>query len=208
MFAYRHDILKALIADGVKLVVLGPEESLSDLPEFKRKTAKNLDHTARFMDYSPELKLMVVAQENVLGDLNDPYTSECQVIRVFAKAIYYVTGTRPIDPDWENRGRNVQQYELRVRRMDIRFDKKLKEIYESAVSKDLWKGTPAVHNHVEYWAMGVLAYFDATGPIAPPNDADHPITTREMLKEYDPGLFALVEETMANKGKVDWRYGD
>ena len=26
MFAYRHDILKALIADGVKLVVLGPHE--------------------------------------------------------------------------------------------------------------------------------------------------------------------------------------
>jgi len=35
MFAYRHDILKALIADGVKLVVLGQNEMLSDLPELK-----------------------------------------------------------------------------------------------------------------------------------------------------------------------------
>ena len=35
MFAYRHDILKALIADGVKLVVLGPDESIADLPEYK-----------------------------------------------------------------------------------------------------------------------------------------------------------------------------
>ena len=34
MFAYRHDILKALIADGVKLVVLGPQERISDLPEY------------------------------------------------------------------------------------------------------------------------------------------------------------------------------
>ena len=34
MFAYRHDILKALINDGVKLVVLGPDESLADLPEY------------------------------------------------------------------------------------------------------------------------------------------------------------------------------
>ena len=34
MFAYRHDILKALIADGVKLVVLGRGERLADLPEF------------------------------------------------------------------------------------------------------------------------------------------------------------------------------
>src|SRR5262249_46640736 len=35
LFAYRHDILKALIADGARLVVLGRTERLSDLPEFK-----------------------------------------------------------------------------------------------------------------------------------------------------------------------------
>ena len=34
MFAYRHDILKALIADGVKLVVLGRKERIADLPEY------------------------------------------------------------------------------------------------------------------------------------------------------------------------------
>ena len=206
MFAYRHDILKALIANGVKLVVLGPEESLSDLPEYKQMTGENLDHTARFLDYSPELKLLVVAQENVLADPDSSCATESQVIRVFAKALYHVTGIRPVDPNWENRRRNVQQYELRVRRMDIRFDEKLKELYDSAMSRGLWKGTPAVHNRVEYWAEGVLAYFDAAGGSAPPNDADHSIATRETLKEYDPDLFALVEETMAYKGKVDWRY--
>jgi len=206
MFAYRHDILKALIADGIKLVVLGPEESLSDLPEYKRTAGDNLDHTARFLDYSPEVKLLVVDQENVLGDPDGPYVTECQVIRVFAKALYHVTGTRPVDPNWESRRWNVQQYELRVRRLDIRFDEKLKELYDSAMSKGLWKGTPAVHNRVEYWAEGVLDYFDAAGAGAPPNDADHSIATRETLKEYDPDLFALVEETMAYKGKVDWRY--
>ncbi len=206
MFAYRHDILKALIADGIKLVVLGPEESLSDLPEYKQATGKNLDHTARFLDYSPDLKLLVVAQENVLADPDGPDDTESQVIRVFAKALYHVTGTRSVDPNWENRRRNIQQYELRVRRMDVQFDEKLKELYDSAMSKGLWKGTPAVHNRVEYWAEGMLAYFDATGGNAPPNDADHSIDTRETLKEYDPDLFALVEETMAYKGKVDWRY--
>src|SRR5262249_39071941 len=35
MFAYRHDILKALIADGARLVVLGRHERLSGLPEFQ-----------------------------------------------------------------------------------------------------------------------------------------------------------------------------
>ena len=203
MFAYRHDILKAFIADGVKLVVLGSDESLSDLPEYKNMTGENIDHTARFLDYSPEVKLLVVDQENVL---DGPYATGCQVIRVFSRALYYLTGTRPVDPNWESRGRNVQQYELRVRRMDIRFDEKLKELYDSAMSRDLWKGTAAIHNRVEYWAEGVLAYFDAAGAVAAPNDADHPIATRETLKQYDPGLFALVEEIMAYKGKVDWRY--
>jgi len=206
MFAYRHDILKALIADGVKLVVLGPNEKLSDLPEWEEMAAEGADHTARFLDYSPRTKLLVVARENVLSNLSDPYATECQVIRVFARALYHVTAKRPVDPNWDNRGRDVQQYELRVQRMDIRFDNKLEELYDSAMSKGLWKGTAAVHDRVEYWTQGVLAYFDAVGQGTAPNDADHPITTRESLRKYDPGLFRLVEEAMAYKGKVDWRY--
>ena len=206
MFAYRHDILKALMADGVKLVVLGPRESLADLPEIKKIADANIDHTARFLDYSPKVKLLVVSQENVLGSIEDSYDTECQVIRVFARALYHVTAMRPVDPDWENRGRNVQQYELRVQRMDMRFDDKLNKLYDSALSKGLWKGTAAVHDRVEYWTAGVLAYFDAAGQGVPPNDAAHPITTREKLAEYDPELFALVHETMAYNGKVDWRY--
>ncbi len=206
MFAYRHDVLKALIADGIKLAVLGPHERISDLPECKNADAKNLDHTARFLDYSPQVKLVVVGQENVLADPKDPYATGCQVIRVFAKAIYHVTGTRPVDPNWDKRRRDVQQYEMRVQRLDVRFDEKLKELHAKALNADKWKGTPAIHDRVEYWAEGVLAYFDAAGDGMTPTDADHPITTREVLKTYDPDLFALVDETMAYKGKVDWRY--
>jgi len=206
MFAYRHDILKALMADGVKLVVLGPQEKLSDLPEWKKADVKDLDHTARFLDYTPQIKLLVAGQENVLADRRDPYATGSQVIRVFAKALYAVTGTRPVDPNWDKRGRAVQQYELRVQRMDIRFDQKLKELHARALEAGKWKGTPAIQNRVEYWAEGVLAYFDAAGTGMTPTDAEHPITTREALKQYDPGLFALVDETMAYNGKVDWRY--
>lgn len=205
MFAYRHDILKALIADGVKLVVLGPGEKLSDLPECRNVPPEQLDHTARFLDYSPEIELLVVDQDNVLADPADPYAAGCQVIRVFAKALYHVTAARPVDPNWDNRGRDVQQYELRVQRLDIRFGQRLKELYDRVMNEGLWKGTAAVHDPVEYWAEGVLAYFDAAGTGTPPNDADHPISTREALREYDPGLFTLVNETMAYHGKVDWR---
>src|ERR1051326_8476447 len=131
MFAYRHDILKALIADGVKLVVLGPQEKLADLPELKgMRESKSFDGLSRTLDYAPETRLLVVGEENVLANPKDPNAGGNLVIGLFAKALFHVTGTRPVDPNWEKRGREVQQYELRVQRLDVRFDEKLKELYE------------------------------------------------------------------------------
>src|SRR6185436_15441196 len=57
MFAYRHDILKALIQDGVKLVVLGKNEHLFDLRETR---GRDIDKLARFLEYTRDLKLIAV----------------------------------------------------------------------------------------------------------------------------------------------------
>src|SRR5438876_108176 len=120
MFAYRHDILKALLGDGVKLVVLGRNESIAELPEYKKLTNKsNIDHTLRYLTYNPETKLLVVPQENVLANPRDRYVGDNQVIRVFADALYKVAGMRPVISDY----RGNQQYELRVKRLDVKFDK-------------------------------------------------------------------------------------
>jgi alpha-glucosidase len=201
MFAYRHDILKALMADGVKLVVLGRGEKLSDLPEYKTfQDVKGFDALLRTLDYSPDTKLLVVGEENMLANPRDPNVGDNQVIRALARALAQVCGNRPVDPNWDKRGRDVQQYELRVKRLDARFDEKLKELFDQATSGGKWKGSAAIHDRAAYWTAGVLAYFDA------PGDAAHPITTREALKEYDPGLHAFVNETMAYDGHVDWRF--
>ena len=96
----------------------------------------------RYLDYTPSLKLMVVPEENVLGLPKEPFAGKCMVVSVFAKALYQVTGLRPVDPDFERR-RDKQQYELRVKRLDIEFDQRLGKIYEAALGKGLWKGTPA-----------------------------------------------------------------
>src|SRR5262249_24774449 len=101
---------------------------------------------------------------------------------------------------------DVQQYELRVKRLDVQFDERLKQLHEAATSKDLWKGTPVANDRVEYWAVGVLAYFDTLGKGAAPNEVSHPVNTRERLRDYDPDLYALVNETMAYEGHVDWRF--
>ena len=93
-----------------------------------------------------------------------------------------------------------------MKRLDIRFDEKLTELFVKATNAGRWKGTAAINDRVAYWTAGVLAYFDALGQDASPNDATHPIATREALKDYDPDLFALVNETMAYDGHVDWRF--
>jgi len=204
MFAYRHDILKALIADGVKLVVLGRGERISDLPEYNRLADKRtVDAVTRALDYSPAMKLLVVGEENVLGDPGDPRVGDNRVIRLFARALYDVTGHRAIDP---NAGTvSPQQYELRVQRLDLRFGQKIRELHAAALQAGKWRGTSAMNDPAEYWVRGVLAYFDATGQHQAPLDTSQPIATREALQLYDPGLFGIVEETMAYKGKADWR---
>ena len=206
MFAYRHDILKILINDGLRLVVLGPDEKLADLPEFAGADPAQIDLNVRYFDFTPTIKRIVVSQENVVRNPRDRWVGDNQVIRGMAKAIYLETAQRPVDPNWNNRGRDVQQYELRVKRLDTEFDDRLKELFESASAKQLWKGTLAAEDRVEYWTAGVVAYFDATGQGGVPPSASHPIGTREQLKDFDPGLWALVNETMAYDGHVDWRF--
>ncbi|HEV8606651.1 MAG TPA: hypothetical protein VGQ99_14850 [Tepidisphaeraceae bacterium] len=206
MFAYRHDVLKALIADGVKLVVLAPTERISDLPEYKKLAdARGVDALSRFLGYNPDLKLLAVGEENVIGDPAQNAVGDSQVIRVMASAIYHVTARRGIDPNWDSRPRNLwQQYELHLQRLDERLDHSLEQLYANAGAKGMWKGT-AVHNRADYFVQGVLAYFDAAGQSMPPPDAQQSITTREALRQYDPELFSLISQTMAYDGHVDWR---
>jgi hypothetical protein len=206
MFAYRHDILKAMLTDGVRLVVLGRAEKLSDLPEFAEAKKNPGFDEARYFDYSPALKLLVVPEENVLRLPGEPFDGKDMVVSVFAKGLYLVTGTRPADRSFDTK-KQKQQYELRVKRMDAEFDRKLTELHAESQKSSLWKGTPAWSDRAQYWTAGVEAYFDAAGAGWAPNLADRPITTRAALKTYDPGLFSLVDETMAYKEHQDWRVG-
>jgi hypothetical protein len=207
MFAYRHDILKALIADGVKLAVLGREEKLADLPGFAAMQAiPAFDPGLRMLEYHPSVKLLVAAEENVLGNPARPGSGDCQIIRLLAAAFYHVTGSRPVEPNWLQRGRATQQYELRVTRLDETFGAKVKELHASALAAGKWKGTAAMHGPADYVAEGVLAFFDAGGEKHPPHDAVQPVIKREQLAAYDPALFSLVRETMAYDGHVDWRF--
>lgn len=88
----------------------------------------------------------------------------------------------------------------------MEFDRAVTERFDQAKAAGKWTGTPAAQDKFAYRCAGVLAYFDAAGSDHTPKHISSPVQTRERLAEYDPGLFALVQETMAYQNKVDWRY--
>jgi hypothetical protein len=204
LFAYRHDLLKALIAHNLRLVVLGREESLADLPEFQSPAARAAtDRLARIAAYHPDTRLLVVGEEF----LTAPHPQrEYALLRLLADAIYQVPGQREVDPEWENRPRNLwQQYELRVQRLDSRWAEQIQSCHQQALAAGKWLGTSAIHDPAAYWAAGVLAYFDGAGESLLPVDSPVSISSRQRLREYDPELFQAVANTFAYEFRVDWR---
>jgi len=202
MFAYRHDILKAMIEADLRFVVIGESEKTTDIPEYgslKRKQRWNKQR--RSPGYSRQRGIISCTEENLLNRPGDRNAGESVLIRTFALAVYKITGLREVDKESESRQK--QQYELHVERMDKRFDEKLSSLFEKAKEKGLWKVTLAAKDRNEYWAEGVQSWFDANRQGGRRhNDVD----TREELEAYDPGLAELVAEVFRHDERVDWRY--
>jgi hypothetical protein len=164
LLSEREDILKAMIKNGARFMVMAPTEMTTHVPEqrhLKNDSKTNWDTRARGLGG----KLSSCGEENLLNLKGDRYRQENILIHEFNHAIHS-QGLRTVDPTFQGR---------------------LKKTYDSAIEKGLWKGTYVASNPGEYWAEGAQAYFDCMRPQFGAN-------TREKLQKYDPGLFALVDE--------------
>jgi hypothetical protein len=160
----REDILKAMIKRGCHFMVMAPTEMTTDVPEqrhMKNDPKTDWDKRARGLGG----RLTSCGEENLLNLRGDRYNRENILIHEFNHAIHQ-QGLRDVDPT---------------------FDRRLREAYQAAMDKELWKGTYLTTNHSEYWAEGVQAYFDCMRPQFGAN-------TREKLEKYDERLFKLVDE--------------
>lgn len=202
MFAYRHDILKAMIEAGLRFVVVGVNEKFADVPEYKDlENQERWDKPIRVLRCTPKRLIISCGEENLLNYPGDCYAGESILIREFAHALHVITGYRAIDKEFDNKPK--QQYEIGLKRIDKEFDNKLKHLYEKALEKGLWKGTYAVEDHGEYWSEGVQSWFDANRQ----NDNGHNhVNTRELFEAYDPDLAKLIAEVFRHTVRVDWRY--
>jgi cyclophilin family peptidyl-prolyl cis-trans isomerase len=179
MLGSRVDILDAMAAQKVRLVVMAYDEYTTDVPEHSYlEPAVYWDRRARGLGATPEAPAVSCAEENLLSFPGDPYDDENILIHELAHAIH----------------------EMGLNRVDPTFAERLLAAYRDAETDGLWRGTYAATNPTEYWAEGVQSWFDDNRQ----NDALHNrVNTRAELEEYDPALARLCREVF---GEGDWRY--
>lgn len=179
MLERRPDILQALAKGNVRFAIMAYTEYTTDIPEHSRlKPAVYWDRRARGLGATPDSPAVSGGEENLLAFPGDPYPTENIPIHEFGHAIHEV-GMAAVDPT---------------------FDGRLKQAYDDARARGLWKETYAAVNRMEYWAEAVQSWFDNNRD----RDALHNgVNTRVKLREYDPGVAALCEEVF---GDIPWRY--
>jgi len=175
----RPDILRAIVSQKIRLVIMSPTEMTTDVPEHSTlKPAAYWDMRARGLGATDVRPAVSCGEENLLCYPGDPYSTENILVHEFAHVIHQ-QGLNTLDP---------------------KFDDKLKSIYKKAMDEGLWKAKYAGTNHSEYFAEAVQSWFGTNRE----NDHDHNhVDTREELKQYDPRVAALLDSIF---GDNNWQY--
>ena len=178
MLVGREDIRRALIDLRFRFSVMAYNEFTTDVPEHASLKPKDFwDRRARGLGATLSRPSVSCGEENLLQYPGDPYEGENILIHEFAHAMH--EAIRTFDPD---------------------FDKRLEAVYQQAMEEGLWKGKYASSNRYEYWAECVQSYFDDNRE----HDASHNhVDTRAELKNYDPRIYDLINETYRDN---PWRY--
>jgi hypothetical protein len=159
---------------GVRVGVMARYEGTTDIPEHKHlenDTSINWDLRARGLGGDIELPLTTCAEENLLCYQIDKYHAEDILIHEFAHTIHLVG----------------------IIQVDTAINSILQQALDQALAAEKWKGTYASTNIYEYWAEGVQDWFNVNAEVPRPDGKHNQINTRDELKAYDPGLYAILK---------------
>ena len=173
--ALPDDVMESLTSRNTRIGIMARYEGTTDIPEHAmlvNDTTLNWDVRARGLGGTLEMPFSTCAEENILAYQIDKYHAEDIMIHEFAHTIHNV-GIAPIHPE---------------------FNDELQASLDAAVAKGLWKNVYASTNIEEYWAEGVQDWFNVNAEVDNDNgDGKHnKVNTREELKRYDPGLYAIL----------------
>ena len=178
MIGHNPEIFRAMAENKRRFSVIAHTEIIIEIPEYRDDGRPDfLTYWVRGWGSAPQNLTVSSSEENILTYPGDGYAGYSVAIHELAHDIHTV-GLDAVDPS---------------------FDERLRIAYDTAMEKGLWKGTYASSEPREYWAEGTCAWFypHGWGSFAQFGD------TRQALKEYDPGLAALLAEIYDD---AEWRY--
>lgn len=169
-----EDVVNQMKKTGVRVAIMARYEGTTDIPEHKHlqnDTSINWDVRARGLGGDIELPLTTCAEENLLCYQIDKYHAEDILIHEFAHTIHLVG----------------------IIQVDTGINAKLQHALDQALAEGKWKNTYAATNIYEYWAEGVQDWFNVNAEVPQPDGKHCQINTRDELKAYDQGLYAILK---------------
>lgn len=171
---------RTLSSSGVRLVVLGATEMVTDLPEYADLSpAIWWNRRYRGMGPTEEIPIILCPEEDLLRRAGAP----------------------------EDRGTSICLHELThaverahaLRRDD--FGRRIHAAYERAAGRALWPDSYEMATAGEYFVLGAGIWFGTPPPIA----VAAGVTTRDRLRRHDAGLAKVCEAAF---GTGTWRYAE
>ena len=181
---------EALAARGFRVVLAGPNQLLTELPEYEN---------------DPE-----VGEAAGLGGNPDEYRIAVRTLHPHVLVHEIAHGIYHTVIQYRENGGSIEPEVVEAPPRPGTFTYRLHEHYERAMKEGLWRGTYFEAHPDEYWAEGVTLWFRA----AEPNLAEElktPLTpnerqlletdSRAFLAQRDPRLHQLVDSVFADE---DW----
>ena len=178
MLAKRPDVKNEMVKKGCYTMILGRNEEVCDLPEYKSicnspDSIKYWNWRARGFGGAPQGDFTAsFGEENVLALSSDRYRGESIMIHEFSHLIHTVG----------------------ICGVDKTFDSRLVKCMQHAKDKGLWKDTYALSDKYEYFAECTQSFFDCNQFCNVPNGIHNSINKRVKLKEYDLEMYNLLKE--------------
>lgn len=170
MLADNAGIRNHMYANKGRVSIIARTETVPGLPEYRH--LRGWTHRAAGGTY--EIPVTVGAAENVLCDRADPFGRQQDILmHEFAHGVQLIAARTAI-PD---------------------FTSRLQRNFLAARNRGLWRNTYANTNNIEYFAEATQAFFNQQrlGPKGG-DGIQNDINTRTKLRNYDYGLYKLVEE--------------
>ena len=180
----RPDLESTFVSEGAHLTVIGKDEDLTDVPEYK--TYGSFWNRFRALGATSQRPVTSCSEENLLCLDGDVYSGEN--ICVHANA-HMILG------DFLPTSRSVERFGSED------LEQALRNAYENSITnKELWENTYAGTNHREYFAEGLQSFFDVNAEGVSDGDGIHnTINTRSELETYDEDLYNIIERAFSTE---------